>query len=104
MNEPRPTINAFALGEFETNCFLVTVPGSTACWIVDCGYEPQALLSQIDQAGLHPEAILLTHCHCDHIAGLDRVLHWARRRGLELPVLASRAETGFCSRPELNLS
>jgi glyoxylase-like metal-dependent hydrolase (beta-lactamase superfamily II) len=69
-----PEIKTFVLGDYQTNCFVVTNPGSPAAWIVDCGYEPEPMLDWIQQEGLAPEAILLTHTHSDHIAGVDRAL------------------------------
>lgn len=113
---PTPIIRPFVLGEFATNCHVVSVPAGGAaasastsgvakgaaaeCWIVDAGYEPQALLEAIRRDGLSPRAIVLTHCHCDHIAGLDLV----RRSFPGIPVYAHEAERGFCERPEFNLS
>jgi len=97
---PAPVITSFVLGEFATNCHLVTVPGSKACWVVDCGYGPQKLMQAIERAGLSLDAIILTHAHCDHIAGLDQL----RARHPGVPVHAHEAERGFCSAPEFNLS
>lgn len=95
-----PEITPFVLGGFQTNCFVIRNPGSEACWIVDCGYEPQEMLDWIDSAGLRPAGILLTHCHSDHIAGVDD----AQARFGPLPMWVHEAETGFCSDPMLNLS
>lgn len=99
-----PEITTFVLGEFQTNCFVVTVPDASEhaerCWIVDCGYEPQAMLDHIEQRGLTPVALLLTHSHSDHIAGVDAALSRFGR----LPLYIHEAERGFCSDPMLNLS
>jgi glyoxylase-like metal-dependent hydrolase (beta-lactamase superfamily II) len=95
-----PTINTFVLGEFQTNCFVVTMPGQRACWIVDCGLGPEPLFDYIDGHDLVPAAVLLTHAHIDHIAGLDAAI---ARYG-PLPVAIHEAEQGFCSDPMLNLS
>jgi glyoxylase-like metal-dependent hydrolase (beta-lactamase superfamily II) len=46
------------------------------------------------------EAILLTHAHADHIAGLEQV----RGAFPDAPVLAHRAEQEFYGDPQLNLS
>jgi glyoxylase-like metal-dependent hydrolase (beta-lactamase superfamily II) len=54
----------------------------------------------IDAGGLVPKALLLTHAHADHIAGVDRLL---ARYG-DMPVYLHEAERGFCSDPMLNLS
>jgi glyoxylase-like metal-dependent hydrolase (beta-lactamase superfamily II) len=97
---PSPAIRTFVLSEFQTNCFVVSVPGGTSCWIVDCGYEPEPLLDWIARSRLRPAAMLLTHAHPDHIAGCDQ----ARRRCGPLPTYIHEAEAGFCGDPMLNLS
>jgi glyoxylase-like metal-dependent hydrolase (beta-lactamase superfamily II) len=96
----RPEIQTFVLGDYQTNCFLVTVQGSRDCWIVDCGFEPEPMLEAVQQRDVVPVAILLTHTHPDHIAGLDAAL----ARFGKLPVYVHEAEAGFCSDPMLNLS
>ena len=95
-----PQVKEFILGEFQTNCFVVSAPPSEACWIVDCGYEPQPMLDWIDSSGLAPAALLLTHAHPDHIAGVD---HAINRFG-SMPMYIHEAEAGYCSDPMLNLS
>ena len=95
-----PEITSFALGDYQTNCFVVTVPPSPRCWIIDCGYEPNALFNHIEHAGLEPVALLLTHAHSDHMASVDA----ARTRFGNLPVSLHRAETAFLTEPMLNLS
>lgn len=95
-----PIITPFVLGEYATNCHVVTVPPSMDCWIVDCGFEPGEMLDWIESQGLTPRGILLTHCHVDHIAGIDEALS---RLG-SMPMHVHEAEAGFCSDPMLNLS
>lgn len=95
-----PDIKSFTLGDYQTNCFVVSAPGRNDCLIVDCGYEPRIMLDAIENEGLKPAALLLTHCHSDHIAGVDAAL--SRFGGLPLYVHSN--EVGFCSDPMLNLS
>ena len=97
---PTPKITVFTLGDYQTNCFIVTSPDSQDCWIVDCGYSPQPMLDFIEKDGLKPVALLLTHCHSDHMAGVDLALS----RFGPLPIYVHEAECGFCSDPMLNLS
>lgn len=96
----RPQIRTFVLGDFQTNCFVVSVPPDPACWIVDCGFGPEAMLDWIAGDGLAPQALLLTHTHADHIAGVDEALS----RFGPMPLYVHEAEAGFCSDPMLNLS
>ena len=67
---------------------------------MDCGFEPAPLLDHVEQEGLQPQALLLTHCHSDHIAGVDLAL----QRFGPMPIHVHEAEAGFCSDPMLNLS
>jgi glyoxylase-like metal-dependent hydrolase (beta-lactamase superfamily II) len=97
---PAPIIDTFVLGDFQTNCHIVTTPGDDECWIVDCGYDPEQMLDAIAARGLRPIAILLTHAHADHIAGVDAALS----RFGDIPMYLHRAERDWCSTPMLNLS
>ncbi len=98
---PHPTITSFTLGPFATNCYVVACAGE--CWIVDAGFEPGELVDDVRAGGLQPRAIILTHAHLDHIAGVDAV-----RRGLkdraDVPVWIHEAEKEWCTDATLNLS
>ena len=96
-----PVVETFELGPFQTNCYLVRPdPDATACWIVDCGFEPDALLRAVEDRDLQAEACVLTHAHCDHIAGL----HELRRRLGPVPIWIHHAERAWLEDPMLNLS
>lgn len=101
MSEPSPHIRTFTLGPHQTNCHVVTVPDHPGCWVVDCGMQPRELIDHVTAAAIPVDAILLTHCHCDHIAGLDQL---RRAIGEDVPLMAHEAERGWCSEPMLNLS
>ncbi|MFW6060918.1 MAG: MBL fold metallo-hydrolase [Phycisphaeraceae bacterium] len=92
-------IETFTLGDWMTNCYVVRV-ASGACWIVDAGFDPAPMLRYIDEHGLSPRQVVLTHAHVDHIAGLDAV----RKRWPELPILIHEAEREFLTDVALNLS
>ncbi|MBX3374122.1 MAG: MBL fold metallo-hydrolase [Phycisphaeraceae bacterium] len=104
MPTPQPRIDAFTLGDWQTNCYLVTAHADAAepaaCWIIDCGFDPGPMLDAIRDRDLRPAAIILTHAHVDHIGGVEEI----RARFPEAPVLLHEAERGFCSDPLLNLS
>lgn len=103
-----PRIQRFTLGPFETNCYVVSVPGSAGCWIVDAGFEPGVLIDWVKESGLNPERLLLTHAHVDHIAGVSEVVRAfgsaASGGGKPLPVAVHEAEVEWLSNPMLNLS
>lgn len=98
-----PVIKVIALGVYQTNCMVVTdgkaEPGKH-CLIVDCGYEPDELLSYVEQQQLKAERVVLTHAHADHIAGLSE-LH--SRLG-PVPITMHRSEEDWLNNPMLNLS
>ena len=96
----RIAIHWVTLGPFATNCYIVRVEGSKGCWIVDAGYEPDELIDRVRAEGLTPRAIVLTHAHPDHIAGVRDVL--AAFPGT--PIWVHRAEREWLVDPELNLS
>lgn len=103
-----PVIRSFCLGPFATNCYVVTPSGVAAdlnaagspCWIVDAGYDPDELIGHIQARGLDPQAVILTHAHFDHIAGLFDV----RRAFPGVPILMHEAERSWLNDPVLNLS
>ncbi|MBX2853007.1 MAG: MBL fold metallo-hydrolase [Phycisphaeraceae bacterium] len=92
------SIQTFTLGQWQTNCFVLSVGKS--CWIVDAGFDPEPMLDAIDGRGLHIEQVVLTHAHLDHIAGL----HTVRHRYPDVPVLVHADEEDFLTDTRLNLS
>ncbi|MBC8200900.1 MAG: MBL fold metallo-hydrolase, partial [Planctomycetes bacterium] len=88
----------FILGDYQTNCHVVTEGDD--CWVVDCGYAPEPLINYLEQEELHPSSILLTHCHADHIAGLDQL----RNAIGEVPVYCHPIEREWNMDSMLNLS
>ncbi len=95
-----PQIQCFPLGAFETNCYIVRRPDAGTCWIIDAGDEPDELIAHARTAGCKPSALILTHAHTDHIAGIPDVL----RAFPGLPVLIHEAERDWLADPHLNLS
>lgn len=96
-----PTITKFELGPFATNCYVVRASQtSPECWIIDASFEPSHLIEHIRKANLRPEAIILTHAHIDHIAGL----HDVARAFPKVPVFIHEAEREWLTDPMLNLS
>ncbi|MEX0876140.1 MAG: MBL fold metallo-hydrolase [Phycisphaerales bacterium] len=98
-----PHLQIFALGDFQTNCMIVTrgQPRSgQPCMVVDCGYEPQPLLDAIEEQGLKPQRVVLTHAHADHIAGLNDLY----ARFGEVPIWIHKSEEQWLQEPMLNLS
>lgn len=94
------SVRGWPLGPFETNCYVVCAAGTDACWIVDPGLDPSEVIETIRAERLRPAAIVLTHAHLDHIAGIPGVL----RAFPGIPILGHAAEQDWPQSPALNLS
>lgn len=72
------------------------------CWIIDPGLPPQAdqIVRYVRERALTPDAIVLTHAHADHIAGIDDV----RKQLGPLPVYLAKEEWPALTDPMENLS
>ncbi|MDW8077316.1 MAG: MBL fold metallo-hydrolase [Thermoguttaceae bacterium] len=58
---------------FEENSYIVRRADAAECFIVDPGFEPDSIIAYVHKKRLTPRAILITHGHVDHMAGLSRV-------------------------------
>ena len=63
-------IHAMALGDYQTNCYIIHEEASSTCCIIDPGYEAVLIMDKLSDLGLTPEAILLTHGHFDHVGAV----------------------------------
>ena len=87
---------------FGENAYVVFEKAGGPCWVIDPSFEPQPqqIAEVVAKHGLQPAAILITHCHGDHIVGIDRVRrHWPQVK-LHVPAL----EISWLTDPRKNLS
>jgi glyoxylase-like metal-dependent hydrolase (beta-lactamase superfamily II) len=64
-------IDHLILGAFETNCYVLrTTESAKDCLIIDTGLQADHLVRFLKQNNLNPVAVLLTHGHPDHAAGV----------------------------------
>ncbi|MCP4709379.1 MAG: MBL fold metallo-hydrolase [Planctomycetes bacterium] len=64
-------VECIALGDFETNCYIIReTEDAKECLIIDPGFSPEPLVELLQQNDWRPQRIILTHGHCDHIAGI----------------------------------
>jgi hydroxyacylglutathione hydrolase len=84
-------VEMLTVGPVAENCFLLRREGGDRVLIVDPGEEPERILAAAREMG-EVEAVLITHCHFDHIGAVAPV---AEATGaavycpeLEVPVLA----------------
>jgi hydroxyacylglutathione hydrolase len=86
-------VRAFTVGLVQENCYIArAAPDARQAVIIDPGDEAPRLLKAIDDLSVTIEAILITHCHFDHVGAVAPV---AEATGapvycpeLERPVLA----------------
>ena len=96
-------IDELVLGDFQTNCYVLSDPQSQApkqCIVIDPGFGSEELLSLLKQESMEPQKILLTHGHCDHIAGIGLL----RDNFPDLPVYISREDAPMLADANQNLS
>jgi hydroxyacylglutathione hydrolase len=84
-------VEMLTVGSIAENCFLLRRQGSDRVLVVDPGEEAERILAAAGELG-EVEAILLTHCHFDHIGAVAPV---AAATGapvycpaIEVPILA----------------
>jgi glyoxylase-like metal-dependent hydrolase (beta-lactamase superfamily II) len=85
-------VRQLTVGSIAENCFLLRREGSDRALVVDPGEEPERILAEVEAMGAQVEAILITHCHFDHVGAVAPV---ATATGapvycprIEVPVLA----------------
>jgi glyoxylase-like metal-dependent hydrolase (beta-lactamase superfamily II) len=85
-------VRQLTVGPIAENCFVLRQDGSEKALIVDPGEEAERILAEVEEIGAEVAAILVTHCHFDHIGAVAPV---ARATGapvycpeIEVPVLA----------------
>ena len=65
-------IDYLILGGYQTNCYVLRKDDAAQeCLVIDPGLEADELLEFLDEQKLNPVAVVLTHGHIDHIAGID---------------------------------
>lgn len=87
---------------FMENGYTVYLREGGPCWIIDPGLPPQAgeIVEHVREHSLQPSAVVLTHAHADHIAGIDEV----REQLGPLPVYLAKEEWPALADPSENLS
>ena len=85
-------VHQLTVGAIGENCFIVRREGLDAGVVIDPGEEPERISAEIKETGMKVEAILVTHCHFDHIGAVAPL---AKVTGapvycpkIEVPVLA----------------
>lgn len=69
----RYRIETMCTGPFQTNLYLLHDSQTRRCWLFDCGFEGEEIISWIEASGASLQAIWLTHGHIDHVADVELV-------------------------------
>jgi hydroxyacylglutathione hydrolase len=95
-------IAAFVDPSFGENAYVVWREDAGPCWIIDPGLPPSAreIIRHIGAKKLNPAALILTHGHADHIAGIPEILQSFG----SLPVWIAAEEKQALTDPRFNLS
>lgn len=92
-------ILTLAVGPYAANCYLFWDEASGGGVIIDPGGEAERIISEIDQLGLQPKAILLTHGHGDHIGAVEPI-----KKQYQLPLYIGEGDEGMLQDPGRNVS
>ena len=94
-------IRTLVLGAYQTNSYVLRADdASDECVVVDTGLSAEALTAFLQTKSLTPKALILTHGHGDHIAGVPELLAlWP-----EMLIYAHQLEAEVLLDPNLNLT
>lgn len=90
---------SMVVGPVQTNCFFLYREDDKNCVIVDPGEEAERIFQFIEEKGLKPQAILLTHGHFDHIMAAEAV-----KKKYAILIYAAEAEKRTLADSAINLS
>ncbi len=94
-------VDTIVLGDFQTNSYVVRTTEETAdCVIVDTGLSPEPLMDFLVENELNPTAVIFTHGHADHIAGLNLL----RQKWPDIKVAIHADDAEMLTDPMKNLS
>jgi hydroxyacylglutathione hydrolase len=94
-------IDCLILGGYQTNCYVLRSNGSARdCLIIDPGLEAGELLEFLDEQKLNPLAVILTHGHIDHMAGVTTL----RSHFSKIKLYIHKLDAEMLTEPTINLS
>ncbi|MCU0705732.1 MAG: MBL fold metallo-hydrolase [Fimbriiglobus sp.] len=85
---------------FAENSYVVWADGGAEAFVIDPGFDPEAIAEVLHTNRLHLAGIVCTHGHVDHIAGNQGL----KRRFPDAPILIGRIDAPMLTDPALNLS
>lgn len=85
-------VTSLTVGPVAENCFIAFNEQTSEAVVIDPGEEPDRIVEALDELGAQVKAILITHCHFDHIGAVAPLAAstgaevWVPK--LERPILA----------------
>lgn len=94
-------VDQLILGAYQTNSYVVRAEAaSTDCLVIDTGLDSGALVDFLAAEQLQPTALVLTHGHVDHIAGIGEL----REHFAHVEVYIHELDAEMLTDPATNLS
>jgi hydroxyacylglutathione hydrolase len=100
LKRPLLHVETVVSAPFSENTYIGHLDGSPEAIVVDPGMQPGDIIDYLDEQGLSPAAILLTHGHSDHIAGNAAM----KQRWPQVPLVIGRNDAVKLTDPWQNLS
>jgi hydroxyacylglutathione hydrolase len=100
MKSEQPHVLSIVSRPFGENSYVVWFPDRNDCVIFDPGFEPEKIVDSVRSNDLTPAALLITHGHSDHIAGIAALkAEWPN-----CPIVIGEHDADKLVDPEKNLS
>ena len=99
-NSPTLRLATIVSAPFGENSYIAHFEGRHDCLIFDPGLEPEAILEHVENEGLVPAALVITHGHSDHIGGNAAL----KQRWPDVPLVIGRGDAPKLTDAHLNLS
>ncbi|MCQ2512239.1 MAG: MBL fold metallo-hydrolase [Lachnospiraceae bacterium] len=81
------SLDCIRVGMLETNCYLVSNDETKEAIITDPGDNAAFIAQCVEEKGVTPVAVFLTHAHADHILALEEI-----REKYDIPVYVNEAD------------
>lgn len=75
------------VGALATNCYIFGSDTTKEVVIIDPGAEGNTIIKAVEDLGVKPIAVLLTHCHFDHTMKVGQII-----RHFKIPLMYNRKE------------
>jgi glyoxylase-like metal-dependent hydrolase (beta-lactamase superfamily II) len=66
-------IRSLTVGPLESNCFIISDPGTKEAFIADPGDEPDRIIDAIRSSDLNVRYLVCTHAHFDHVGAIPEL-------------------------------